>query len=65
MRIETARLDQRGVETEVAVLGESRPPKLQPARHHLDMALAQRIVDHILVLLHLQDQDLITNVAPE
>ena len=53
MRVEAAGLGECWVEAELPVPDVPRPPKCQPGGHHLDMALAQRVVDHILILLHL------------
>lgn len=53
MGVEAAGLLQGGVEAELAVLGETRAAEFQATGHHLDVAIAQRVVDHVLVLLHL------------
>lgn len=51
--VEAAAVLQGGVESEFSAAHKTFAPKLQPRRHDLHIALAQRIVDHILVLLHL------------
>ncbi len=53
MGVEAAGVGEAGVEAEVAVLAVAGPSKLEPAWHHLHVALAQCIIHHILVLLHL------------
>lgn len=53
MRVEAAGLGESWVEAELPVPDVPRPPERQPGGHRLDMALAQRVVDHVLILLHL------------
>ena len=52
MRVEAARLRQRGVEAALPEADEPGAAKLEAARHHLDVALLQGVVDDVFVLLH-------------
>ena len=54
VRVEAPGLGKAGVEAELPVFGKALAPELQAGGHHLDVALAQGIVHHILILLHLQ-----------
>jgi hypothetical protein len=61
--VETARVLQRRVEAALAVADEAGPSKLKAGWNHLDVTLAQRVVDDVLILLHQQGAGGVHNVA--
>ena len=54
VRVEAAGVLHARVEPVLAELLEAGPPEVQAAGHDLDVPLPQRIVHHVLILLHLQ-----------
>lgn len=54
---------QAGMEPMLLVAVEAITPKVQPSRHHLDMPLAQRVVDNCLILLHHDAASGVDNVS--
>jgi hypothetical protein len=58
VRVEAARVLHRRVEPPLAQRLEARPPELQAARHDPHVALAQRVLDHVLILFRLHGASL-------
>lgn len=54
MGVESPRLLQGGVESELPVFGEARTSKVEACRDHLDIAIPEGVIHHILIFFHLK-----------